>query len=50
MFRTRVITSIVLFGALLCLLFSGYHLAMEVVATAIFALASWVVKMGGSQN
>lgn len=41
MFKTRVITSIVLFGALVFLLFSGYHFAMEVVATAIFAIASW---------
>jgi phosphatidate cytidylyltransferase len=41
MLKTRVITSIVLFGALVFLLFSGYHLAFEVVMTAFFAIASW---------
>lgn len=41
MFKTRVITSIVLFAALVLLLFSGYHLAFEVVLTAFFAIASW---------
>ncbi len=41
MLKTRVITSIVLFGALVGLLFSGYHLAFEVVLTAFFAAASW---------
>ncbi|RJX32615.1 MAG: phosphatidate cytidylyltransferase [Oxalobacter sp.] len=41
MLKTRVITSIVLFGALVFLLFSGWHLAFEVILTAIFAIASW---------
>lgn len=41
MLKTRVITSIILFGSLLLLLFSGYHIAFEVVLTAFFAAASW---------
>ncbi|MBS1187811.1 MAG: phosphatidate cytidylyltransferase [Burkholderiaceae bacterium] len=38
---TRAITALVLFGALMALLFSGYPFAFEVVLTVFFALASW---------
>lgn len=41
MLKTRVFTSIVLFGSLLLLLFSGFHIAFEVVLTVVFGLASW---------
>ena len=41
MLKTRVMTSIVLFGSLLVLLFSGYHFAFEIVLTLFFAVASW---------
>ena len=41
MLKTRVITSIALFGSLVLLLFSGSHLALEVFLTGFFALASW---------
>jgi phosphatidate cytidylyltransferase len=41
MLKTRVITSIVLFGSLVLLLFSGYHLAFEIFLTGFLALASW---------
>ena len=41
MLRTRIITSIVLFAALLLLLFSGYDMAFQLILTLVFGLASW---------
>jgi len=41
MLKTRVITALILFCALLFLLFSGYNLALEVFFTIFFAAASW---------
>ncbi len=41
MLITRVSTAIVLFCALILLLFSGYHLAFELFLTIFFAAASW---------